>query len=328
MIIVLCTAAAAGDGPEKQVWKVGTLTPKGVGWANQFQEIMLPIIHEVTNNTLEVKIYWGGVMGDDEDIIAKMRAGQLQAAGITGQGAVIACPEFAVVELPFLFKNYAEVDYVREKMWDTFDRLMKKRGFKLLLWLDQDFDQIYSVKYDFRELSDFKKAKFLTWYGVLEEQLLRKLGSSPIPVDIPEMVPSLRQGVADSLIAPGLWLIATQLYPTVNYMVPMKIRYSPAVVVCTMKAWINLSEKNQKSIEAASSDVVDRFTKAVRKDNKKALDALEDYGLERVAPPPETVMGIKEKARQVWKDQAGELYPKSLLNEVKAHLADFRSRDK
>ncbi|MFP4445987.1 MAG: TRAP transporter substrate-binding protein DctP [Desulfosudaceae bacterium] len=326
LIVLVGTVAGAGAQQEKQLWKVGTLTPKGVGWAQQFEKIMLPAIHEATNNTLDVQVYWGGIMGDDEDILAKMRAGQLQAAGITGQGAVMACPEFALVELPFLFRGYDEVDYVRKKMWDTFDRLMQKRGFKLLVWLDQDFDQIYSRKYSFRDMADFEKARFMTWYGQLEEDLLKRLGSSPIPVDIPELVPSLRQGVADSLIAPALWMVATQLYPSVEYMVPLRIRYSPAVVISTLETWQALPEESRQGITEIVPEVVEQFTAATRRDNRKAVNALVEYGIEKVELPPENVAQIKAEAEKVWEDQAGKLYPPELLEEIRDHLADFREQ--
>ncbi len=325
---IMVVAVDISSGESRRVWKVGTLTPKGVGWARQFEQIMLPAIHESTGHTLEVKIYWGGIMGDDEDIIAKMRAGQLQAAGITGQGAVIACPEFAVVELPFLFRGYDEVDCVRQKLFSEFDRLMQQRGFKLLLWLDQDFDQIYSVKWRFDKLEDFKKARIMTWYGVLEEQLLKSLGASPIPVDIPELVPSLRQGVADSLIAPGLWMIATQLYPAVNYMVPIKLRYSPAVVISTLDAWNRLREEDRRGIAAVVPEVTRRFTMATRADNEKAINALEKYGIERIEPEPETIAAIRKEAVRIWDEQAGQLYPAELLGQVLAILDEFRGQSR
>ncbi len=322
---MIMIAAISFAGEKKQVWKVGTLTPKGVGWAKQFEKIMLPAIHSASENKLDVRIYWGGIMGDDEDIIAKMRAGQLQAAGITGQGAVIACPEFAAVELPFLFQDYAEVDFVREKLTPELDRLMQKQGFKLLLWLDQDFDQIYSVKWSFNDVADFKKAKIMTWYGPLEEHLLKSLGASPIPVDIPELVPSLRQGVADTLIAPGLWMIATQLYPAVKYMVPIKLRYSPAVVICTLDAWNRLPEETRRGITAVTPDITRRFTAATRKDNAKALVALEKYGIKRIEPGPETMAVIRAEAIKIWEEQADLLFPRDLLEKVLALLDEFRS---
>jgi len=49
-------AVAHADTKPKIVWKVGTLTPKGVGWAHQFKTIMLPMIHSATNNELDVKM--------------------------------------------------------------------------------------------------------------------------------------------------------------------------------------------------------------------------------------------------------------------------------
>jgi TRAP-type C4-dicarboxylate transport system substrate-binding protein len=328
LFLILAAAVTASSGEEKQVWKVGTLTPKGVGWARQFEKIILPVIHTATNNSLDVKVYWGGIMGDDEDIIAKMRAGQLQAAGITGQGAIIACPEFAVVELPFLFQNYEEVDYVRQKLAPEFDQMMQKQGFKLLLWLDQDFDQIYSVKWRFQDLEDFKKAKIMTWYGPLEEQLLKSLGASPIPVDIPELVPSLRQGVADTLIAPGLWMIATQLYPAVKHMVPIKLRYSPAVVICTLDSWNRLSEESRQGLVKSAPDVSRRFLEATRIDNEKALVALEKYGIDKVDLTPATVESIRQVSVKIWDEQAGQLYPRELLDRVLAILNEYRGQSR
>ncbi|MDY6832123.1 MAG: TRAP transporter substrate-binding protein DctP [Thermodesulfobacteriota bacterium] len=318
---------ARADTAPKVVWKVGTLTPKGVGWAHQFETIMMPVIQFGTSGELKVKVYWGGLMGDDEDIVAKMRVGQLQAAGLTGQGATIACPEFAVVELPFLFKSYAEVDHIREKMWPEFDRLMQARGFKLLAWLDQDFDQIYSVKWSFTDLADFQKARFMTWYGTLEEHLLKSLNASPIPVNIPELAPSLRQGVADSLIAPALWMIATQLYPVVNYMVPLNIRYSPAVVVCTLDAWNGLSASSRAGLGAARPEMEKEFVAATRRDNAKAMDAMVKYGIVRVDMTDAQVETIRKGAVTVWDDQAGKLYSRELLDRILAHLDQYRSQN-
>lgn len=110
-------------------WKFGTLAPKGVGWARHINETVLPAVREATDGNLAIKNYWGGVMGDEEDYIRKMHIGQLQGAGMSGQGAVLVCPEMAVVELPFMFQNYDEVDYIKSKMKQTFDGIMRENGY-------------------------------------------------------------------------------------------------------------------------------------------------------------------------------------------------------
>jgi len=109
-------------------------------------------------------------------------------------------------------------------------------------------------------------------------------------------------------------------------MVPVKLRYSPAVVICTLDAWNSLTEEGRQGLTTAAADVTRRFTAATRIDNEKALAALEKYGIEKVDLSSETVTMIKQEAVKIWGEQADKLYPKALLDQVVALLDDFRSQ--
>jgi TRAP-type C4-dicarboxylate transport system substrate-binding protein len=87
----LCQVASAADsikqvkdGKTLYLCKMGTLAPEGVGWAALIKEIINPGILKVTNGQVKLDWYYGGTMGDDQDILAKMRNGQLQGAGFSG----------------------------------------------------------------------------------------------------------------------------------------------------------------------------------------------------------------------------------------------------
>ncbi|MFH2099898.1 MAG: C4-dicarboxylate ABC transporter substrate-binding protein, partial [Pseudomonadota bacterium] len=77
LVLIFALPATTFAGPKVR-WKVGTLAPKGVGYAKQVEDVLTPLLNETTGGGLELKVYWGGVMGDDEDHIKKMRIGQLQ----------------------------------------------------------------------------------------------------------------------------------------------------------------------------------------------------------------------------------------------------------
>ena len=236
VLALLCAPVLASPDSErrekaKYTWKLATLAPKGVGWAIHTNNFLIPWVEEVSKGDVYIKVYWGGVMGDEKSVIHKMHVGQLQGGGFSGQGAALLCPEFAVFELPFLFRNWEEVDFIKDQMTATMDKYMAEQGFKLLLWNDQDFDQLYSTKYRFDKMEDFKKAKFFTWYGPLEVAVLQKLGANPIPVDVPEAPTMIRQHVADSAVAPALFVVGAQMYNVIKYVNPVKIRYSPSPVV-------------------------------------------------------------------------------------------------
>jgi len=309
-------------------FKLASLAPKSIGWAKHIREIIHPALKKATQGNVELNWFWGGVMGNDKDYIQKMKIGQLHGAAFSGQGVVLVCPEMAVLELPFLFNNYDEVDYIRNKMISTFDRYVEKRGYKLIVWADQDFDQIYSVKYQMNNLDDFKKARFLTWYGPMEHTLLTALGSSPVPVNVTEVSPSILQGVGDALIAPAIWVIGSQLYSKFKYVNPVQIRYSPTAVFVTMEAWNSIPKSYQNNIMAMRNKEAVTFLRETRADSKKSFDAMVKYGLKVTEMNPEERNRLRQESMKIWKDLAGKDFPKELLDELLLHLKNYRSSAK
>lgn len=316
--------ALAAEKKPLHVFKMATIAPKGTGWARQYEEIMLPEIQRATNGEVAFKCFWGGVMGDDEDIVKKMRLGQIDTAAVSGQGVGSICPAMTVLTLPFLFNDYGEVDYIREKMFASFDLLTNAQGFKLIFWIDQDFDQLYSTKYDFSSPEHFRQSKFLTWYGPVEEKCLEALGASPIPVNVPEAASSVRQGVVDALICPAFGIIGFQMQSQIRYMSPVKIRYSPALAVFSAKSWTRMPEKYRAPMDVDRDRLVNRFLAATRRDNEKALVALVRYGVRKTQIDPKAMDAMRRKTRPVWDALAGKIYTRHTLDEILRHLAEYR----
>jgi len=318
----------SSDAQAKAKWriKMATLAPKSVGWAENIRRIMHPAIKKATDGNVTLKWYWGGVMGDDLDYIDKMNLGQIDGAALSGQGTVVACPEMAVLELPFLFRNYAEVDYIRDNMRGTFDKISENNGYKLIIWADQDFDQMYSIKYQMNTLTDFRKARIITWYGTLEQTVLKALGASPIPVGVPEIVRSMRQGIADTVIAPSIAVVGFQLYTIIKYVNPMNIRYSPACCFVRKAFWNRIPKSYRKKLDGIRSNEAVTFREKCRKDSQKAYDAMVKYGIMESRLTNDQLRLMQKKCEKVWDALAGKLYSKDLLKEVKDRLATFRSK--
>jgi len=311
----------------KYKWKFATLAPDGVGWSMCVKENLVPMLSRVTDNDLVLDWFWGGIMGDDEDYIAKMRIDQLQGAGFSGAGMVMACPEIAVLELPFLFNNSKEVDYVIKKMRGQFENFAVKNGFRLLFLIEQDFDQLYSVTSELRTPADFKESKFLTWYGMLEEEVLKRLGANPIPVNVPEVASNIRSGVCDAFISPAIWTVGSQLYTKLKYVNPVKIRFSPGGGVITVKAWNALPEKYQLGITSIQSEIEDIINQNGRKANKDCLNAMIAYGLKEVKMTPAEIEVLKKRCIPLWDEFAGRAFPKKSLDELLKHLSEYRSKN-
>ena len=328
LVMILALAFSVAAVPEAQAaktaLKIATLAPKDLGWAVSFQKYINPWFQRGTNDTVAIKVFWGGVMGNDDDYLRKMRVGQLQGAGLSGQGSTKACPEFSVVGLPFLFNNFEEVDYIRSMMFATFDYYFTESGYKLLLWIDQDFDLFYSTKHRFDKLEDFKAARIVTWYGPQEAVMLKALGASPVPVAVTDIPSSKRSGIIDTNIAPAIWQVGSQLYTIDKYVNTMKIRYSPASVVLTNAAWDAIPEKYQDKLMDEQSEIQRRYCADIRRDNERCLKAMLDYGVQKVTPSPAAQAAIQKRAMKVYDDMSGNMYPVELLKELRRYLDSYR----
>ncbi|MBI9073824.1 MAG: TRAP transporter substrate-binding protein DctP [Desulfatibacillum sp.] len=330
MLMILALVApcvhAEGDEPPVGFWKVGTLAPKNVGWAIYVDQILIPDIKNASDGNVILKTYWGGIMGDDEHVLEKVEQGVLQGAGLSGGGTFLACEEFSVLSLPFLFRGYEEVDYIREKMINTFDKYMENNNFALIAWIDQDFDQVYSITKPLTKASDFKGTRCINWAGRLEEQTMLALSAIPVPTNVPDVAKEVKRDMADGNIGPAIWVVGTQLYSKFRYVNPMKIRYSPVTMVISSHAWNSVDAKYQKSIKGERQGITNRFVAKTRVANEKCMEAMIQYGVELVESSPEELNELKALTKPVWNDLVGTAYPQPLLQEVMGHLEEFRAR--
>jgi len=73
-------------------------------------------VQQRTGNAVQFKIYAGGVMGDERDMIRKLHIGQIHSAVLTSAGLSNIIPDMDVLQIPFLFNTYDEVDHVLARM--------------------------------------------------------------------------------------------------------------------------------------------------------------------------------------------------------------------
>jgi len=325
MLVAAPNALAARTADGKFLWKMATLAPRGIGPSKIAEELIYPQLEKACDGAVKVKVYWGGVMGDDEDLIKKIRIGQLHGAALSSQGTIQACPEFSVVELPFLFNNYKEVGYVRSKMNTTFEALFEKYGFKLVNWIDQDFDQIFALDRPIAKLADFKNLRFGTAHGKMEDLMLKTLGADTIHLNVPEAPTAIRQGVVNAGIGPNFYLMGTQLYTLVKYLTPINIRYSPAVTILGQASWDEIPKQCKENLDANNEIGTKILCALMQESNKKFLAALIKYGIKEVKMTPGNYNQLKSKAISIYEELEGEVYPKALLDEIQAHLKVFRA---
>ena len=92
---------------------------------------------KVTNGEVVLRVYPGGIIGDERDMIRKIRLGQFHAAAVSTEGLHEINPDVYVFSLPLVYDNYDDVEWMRSQMDDRIRTGMTNNGFELLTWADR-----------------------------------------------------------------------------------------------------------------------------------------------------------------------------------------------
>src|ERR1700690_381817 len=111
---VVCALSAAVNVSALTI-KLGSLAPVGSPWELGVKKIAAEW-ERISGGTVTLKIYAGGVAGDEPDMIRKMRIGTLNAALITVTGLQGIFNGVKTLSYPLLVRSDDELSYVLDHM--------------------------------------------------------------------------------------------------------------------------------------------------------------------------------------------------------------------
>lgn len=328
VLSALCAAAllATGARPARAdnlEVKMATLAPKGSAWA-KVMEKGARNVDEKTAGRVKFKYFFGGQQGGERDVVRKMRGGTLDGAAVTAVGLGLIKGDVRVLELPFLFRTDKELDYVREKMQPEFTKQFDDAGFVLLSWGDVGWVHLYSNA-PINGRADLAKMKMWAWTDdPIVRALFKRLGVNGVPLDVPDVMPSLNQGLINACYGSPLAAVALQWYTKVKYATSVPIAYSIGAMVIRKDMWAKISPEDQTIIREGSKVVSADLQKLIRKDNERAKKAMEKSGVQFVATPAAMISDFEKEGQAVWDELAGKVYSKELLAGVKKAIAEVR----
>ena len=275
-LFLLCALTARAEEP--YVLKFATLAPVGSTWMNIIAEWASKVDKE-SQGRLKFKFYPGGVSGDEPDMLRKIRFGQLNGAAMTGHGIGYIYSPARVLEIPFLFRTYGEVDYVRAKMMPEIRAGFRKNDYELLGWMEIGFVRFFS-RTPIHSMEDLKKHRIWLWQGdPLGMAVFSASDISPVPLPITEVFTSLSTGLIDTVIAPPLGAIALQWFTKTPYMTEIPMADGIGGLVVSSKFFNKLPNDLQELLLRTGNEASEKLLIETRKDNEKSLAVLKQNGV-------------------------------------------------
>jgi TRAP-type C4-dicarboxylate transport system substrate-binding protein len=327
LLLLLAAPPAVFAGKAQHVLKFATLAPTGTTWMNLLQE-WGEAVKTRSDGRLEIKFYPGGVQGDEPDVLKKMRFHQLQGGAFTGYGIGRMYSPARVLELPFLFEDYGEIDYVRDQFTEQFAQGFREHGYHLLGWMEVGFVHMFSTE-PVNSMEGMKSRRIWLWQGdPLGQAFFTVSGISPIPLSIVDVYTSLSTGLVDTVPCTPLAAIALQWFTKTKYVSSNSLTNGMAALVVSRRFFDRLPDDLQEVLSETGKDIARRLVEATRKDNETSLSELKRRGLIFIEPgegmsPPE-LMDLRDRAAQVLIDS--DYIPATVFEKTSRLLEEYRSK--
>ena len=321
------TFAKTGKKSSKYQFKIATLAPDRSVWLNTYKA-MADEIFDATAGEVKFKCYPGGIQGDEVTVLRKIRIGQLQGSGLTGNGLAMICQDSLVFQLPILFRSEEEVDFVFSKMIPLFAAQCKENGFEVLGWPHLGFSYLFS-KNDIQDIPSLRASKpWLLENDIISKAFFNASGVSAVPANVSDVLTGLRSGLIHTVFSPPVGMISLQWFSRIESRLDLKLIYSFGAFVVTQKKWNRVPRDIQEKIKGISQKHFDELNSKIRQQNHEALLVMEKKKIKTVSPSPQGLEEFHKISGKVADQLAGNSFSRKSLSLMNSLLSEFRKNNK
>src|SRR5215470_19985350 len=234
VMIVLALAPPASAQPV--LVKMATLVPDGSSWHLILKETA-ERWRTLSNGSVNVRLYAGGVAGDDPDVVRKMRLGTLNAGVLTSVGVAEIDKSVYALGVPMMYDSYDELYYVLDKMRPRLEASLEAKGFVVLNWADGGWVHFFAQK-AVATPDDLKGMKLFTWAGdATSVDLWKSAGFNPVPLPATEIATALQTGLVSALGCPPQVAVIAQYYNYAKNMTDLSWQLLLGATVINKNVW-------------------------------------------------------------------------------------------
>jgi TRAP-type C4-dicarboxylate transport system substrate-binding protein len=317
----LTTTPVAG---QPAVWRVATVAPDGTSWSRELRAWARDV-ESVTEGALHIKLYFGGIAGDESAVPGRIKKGQLD-----GEMAAVTCqrmaPSLRVLRVPGMIRSRDEANYVLDRLRPIVEAEFRKSGFALLgvTWFGSD---ILFTKTPVRSMEELRKLKLWIWdLDVVWRAAMPHLGLQVVPLPVDEAERAYDEGRVDGLLALPSAALVYQWSARSRYFTDLPIAAMAGCNFVSNTVFDALPMHSQAAMRQAAAKLAFRIIDA----NGALEDALVGklFAKQGVKPLP-----ANEQFRTIFFDVAkdardklpNDVVPAALITQVMGWLSDYRA---
>lgn len=323
--LALCATVGASGPVRADEIKLATIAPDGSEWMREMRS-GAERVRELTDGRVEIRFYPGGVMGNDAQVLRRIRIGQLHGGAFASSGLAERYRALTLYGIPLLFRSLDEVDYVRERLDPKLETGLEEAGFVSLGFSEGGFANLMANE-PVRAVENLQRRKVWVPEGdSLSFMAMEALGLSPVVLPLTDVLTGLQTGLLDVVAASPVAALTLQWHTKVRYRTDFPVAYSMGVLALDARILSAMPADDQRVVRGVMRAAMRRIDRAAREDNREAAQVMTDIGVEPVFVNADDV--------DTWRRTVAGIYPTlrdrpdidgPLLDELLGMLEDYRS---
>ena len=314
-------AVAAAD---VTVIKMATLAPEGSAWY-KILERMGEDWRKATGGAVTLRIYPGGVVGDEKAMIRKMRVGQLQAATVTGLGLASLDKSCYALFVPMMFADDEEFYHVRERLAPMLERQLAQQGFVVLAWGDAGWISFFTKAPATRPAEVMATKLFVGTDESTVVQLYKETGFNPVQLSSMDILPGLQTGLINAFAATPLAALAFQWFAAAPNMTELRFAQLTGATIIDKRVWEKIPAELRPKILEVSRASEAPIREEIRRLNAEAVAAMVKNGLKIASVPPAAQAEWARLFEGLFPKIRGAIVPEQAFDAARAARDDFRA---
>ncbi|GAB4366439.1 MAG: TRAP transporter substrate-binding protein [Deltaproteobacteria bacterium] len=321
-LLLPVAARPARGGPF--VVKLATVAPEGSSWHKVLQD-MGEEWKKASNGAVALRIYAGGIVGDEDAMLRKMRIGQLHAAAITGMGLAFLDRAFYGLHIPMMYASDEEFDFVRNRLSPMLEKRLEEKGYVVLNWGDAGWVHFFA-RVPFVRPEEVMAMKLYVGAGDdALTQLYKEAGFHPVPLSVVDILSGLQTGLIDAFNATPLAALAFQWFAFAPNMSDLQWAPLTGATIIDRRAWNRIPAEIRPKILEISRAASDRLRREIRKLNEDALQAMIGNGLKVSHVDPSVAARWRKVVEETFPRVRGKIVPAEVFDAVVAARGEFRA---
>ena len=237
-------------------------------------------LSELSGGKYEIREQAAGALGGERDLIEGLQIGSVELVVSSTGPLGNFVPEALVLDLPFLFKDYASARGILdgEIGQELLDKV-SENNLVALAWSENGFRHVTNSSRAINTPADLEGLKIRTMENPVHMEAFRAAGASPTPMAFPEVFAALQQNVIDGQENPIPVITASKFWEVQSNLTLTGHVYSPAIILASPSLWDGLSDEEKGWFREASKTAVEATRAKVESDEANGVALLRENGM-------------------------------------------------